>query len=99
MMAYKMPKSTNGPRFWDDLFIIYQELGRDAFLEWAEKAVEPQETWERVVKMMAWNDRNSEFNLDRDIAEFRRNREGDKITGEDVALALDSMLEGMGEAE
>jgi len=98
-MAYKMPKTTNGPRFWDDLLIIYQELGRDAFMEWAEKEVEPQETWEHVVKMMAWNDRNSEFNLDRDIAEFRRNREGDKITGEDVALALDSMLEGMGEAE
>lgn len=98
-MAYKMPKTTHGPRFWDELVIIYQELGRDAFLEWAEKAVEPKATWEHVVKMMAWNDRNSEFNLDRNIAETRKTREGETLTGEDIALALDSMLEGMEEPQ
>lgn len=94
-MAYRMPRTTHGPRFWDELFAIYEELGHDAFLDWAEKAVRPQEAWEHAVKMMAWNDRNSEFNLDRKIAESRKTREGDRITEADVAAALESMLEGM----
>lgn len=90
-----MPRTTDGPRFWDELFIIYQELGRDEFLDWAEKAVRPQETWAHAVRMMAWNDRNSEFNLDRKIAESRETREGERITEADIASALESMLQGM----
>jgi hypothetical protein len=95
IMAHGMPKTTQGHRFFDELFIIYQELGSQQFLDWAEKAVRPQDTWEHTVRMMAWNDRNSEFNLDRNIAKFRKTREGERITEEDVAAALESMLQGM----
>lgn len=92
--APEFPSTTNPREWWDQMAEVYRQLGNDRFIEWAERKVRPQPQWERAVKMMAWNDRNSEFNLDRDILEHRRNREGDPWTEGDVAVALASMLEG-----
>lgn len=94
-MAYKLPKTTHGHRFWDQLAAIYQELGSEAFEAWAMEKVRPREGWSHMVMMMAWNDHNSEYNLDRSIAEFRETREGDKVTEKDLIRDLESMLEGM----
>lgn len=90
-----LPATTNGPKFWDKMADIYRRMGGERFLKWAERAVAPRDAWAHAVNMMAWNDRNSEFNLDPNIAESRETREGDEVTEADVALAMESMAEGM----
>lgn len=90
----KFPMTTL-PRMWWDVEMpeVLKKLGKLRFLRWLEEKLRVNKYWRHTILMMAWNDHNSEYNLDRNIRIRRENREGDRITNEDVAQNLLDMLE------
>lgn len=90
----KFPMTMLHRLWWDEeMPAILRRLGKTNFLRWLQEKLRVKKYWRHAIIMMAWNDRNSEYNLDRNIRIRGETREGTPVTFEDTALNLLEMLQ------
>lgn len=83
-----------GHDWWDFMQERQKTLGKEEFHRWALRLAKPWWRRKKFIEMMAWNDRNSSFNLEYELILLKhRFAEGDKVTAEIVVDSLLSMLE------
>lgn len=83
-----------GLAWWNAVQEERNRRGPKGFRQWALRMARPWYRRAKIIKMMAWNDRNSEWNLDRDILRTHHFRgDGSKVTAETVVASLEAMVE------
>lgn len=84
----------SGHEWWDYMHQVRHELGEDRFHQWVLRMARPWYRRMKFVDMMAWNDRNSAFNLDHEVIRrmHRFSDNGEKVTAGIIAQSMESML-------
>lgn len=87
-------KKLDGLAWWDAMTELRQKMTPAVFHHWILRVARPWPVRAKIIMMMAWNDHNSSWNLDRDILRTHRfSDDGTKVTAEIVAESLESMLD------
>jgi hypothetical protein len=88
-----LTKITVAPAWFEAMAQAKRTMGAAEFQKWIESRAKRWSVRKKIIGMMAWNDHNSEYFLQIDrIMKLGRDRDGNTITAEDVALNLSSML-------
>jgi hypothetical protein len=81
-------------RWWDDMQSVKDEMNSAAFVRWLAGKVKRLGARRKVIGLLAWNDRNSDWNLEYNlIVRTGRFSDGERATAEAVAQSVVNMLD------